>query len=700
MAKSAILSVPLLAAILGCGTPATPTVTPATGGGDVPTTASDPATVPQGNILVSLPEVGLEATALNRSVSPCDDFYEFACGGWHTKNEIPADKSRYGRFTEVDDRNEALLKKIFDGLLSEKGQQAPYRTQLAKFYRSCMDTDAIEAAGLSGIAPLLEQARGVKNRADVVAAITAFHAVGINVGFGVEPEADFKDATQNILFIDSAGLGLPDRDYYLQKDHAAKLTAYREHLVRLFGLLGNDPKTAARRAKDVITIETALARVTKTRVERRDVAALYNPHDNAALKQLTPKFDWSAYFAARGNPGIVKSSVTSPNYFKALDKMLSSTKAPAWSSYLQAHLVQDMSMSLPKAFDDEAFSLRQALTGQESQPERYKRCIDATTEAMSDSVSRPFVEQAFGGDSKDGAIAMIDNINAAFADGLAKLEWMTPETRKQAQVKLKTMSRLIGYPDKWKTYDYPVDEKNFAANALAGARLEASRQFEKAGKPTDRSEWMMPAHIVNAYYNPLANNMAFPAGILQPPFFGKDRSVAANLGGLGMVVGHEITHGFDDMGAKFGADGNMNNWWQPADEEKFVAKGQCLADQYDTFEPLPGEHVNGKLTLGENIADLGGMKLAFYAYRRMREGATARYIADGFNEDQQFFLAAGQAWCSMARDEEAKRLLVVDPHSPSKFRVNGSMRNLPEFAEAFQCEPATFMSPTDRCEVW
>jgi len=655
---------------------------------------------PDDTVQVSLEEVGLESASLDRSADACTDFYQFACGGWLAANEIPADRARWGRFGEVDDRNEAALHEILEDARAGKGGDGPVMAQLGAFYGSCMDEAGIEKAGLSGIQPLLDKIAKVKDARSLGAALIDLHNVGVGVAFGAGSEGDFADSSKNVLWVDSGGLGLPDRDYYFKEDFKTKVDAYREHLVNVFALLGRDAKKAAAAAENVLSIEQQLAEATKTGVERRDLPKLYNPHDLAGLAKLTPKIDWTAYLTGRGNADQPKVIVTTPGYFSKLDEMFVKVKPAAWQDYLTYHLVEDMSFALPKKFDDEAFAFEQKLSGVEKQRERWKRCVDATGFALNEALAQPYIDKMFPGTSKQAAIETVTSIARAFAGEIDKLDWMSAETKAAAKVKLGKISGLIGYPDSFRTYDFAVTPDNFAANTLAGTAFETRRQFLKAGKPYDKNEWLMPAYIVNAYYNPLANNTGLPAGILQPPFWGKDRGVAANLGGIGMVVGHELTHGFDDQGAQFDAEGNMKMWWQPSDFEKFKAKGQCVADQYSTFEVLPGKFVNGPLTLGENIADIGGIKMAFRAYRSVREGAPRRTVADGFTEDQQFFLAVAQAWCSKDRDEEALSRLTTDVHSPPGWRVNGSLRNTPEFAEAFQCQAGAKMAPAKRCSVW
>jgi putative endopeptidase len=359
-----------------------------------------------------------------------------------------------------------------------------------------------------------------------------------------------------------------------------------------------------------------------------------------------------------------------------------------------------MAFALPKAFDDQAFELAKLVSGVEKQKERSKRCIEATQAALGEVLGQQYVAKYFPGSSKHTASSLVDAILGVMGEEIARLDWMSEQTKAIAQQKLAKIVRMIGYPDKWRTYDFDVRRDDFAGNELRAAAFETRRVLVRTGKPVDRGEWQMNTFDVNAYYEPTANNTALPAGILQPPFFGQDRTVAANLGGIGMVIGHELTHGFDDQGSQFDGDGNLKNWWQPEDEKKFKAKGQCVVEQYATFEAMPKGFVNGQLTLGENIADLGGVKMAFKAYRALRKDAPKLYVADGFTEDQQFFLAVGQAWCSKDRPAEIQRRLTADVHAPPKFRVYGSLRNLKEFAEAFKCAPGTPMNPAKTCSVW
>jgi putative endopeptidase len=685
----------------------------ACGGTSAPSTGPTPGAGPT-VVEVSLPEVGLEATTLDRSADPCTDFYQFACGGWLAANQIPADRAVWGRFSELGDRNQEQLKTLIEA--AAKKPADPVEQKFGDYYAACVDEAAIEARGLDGAKPLLDAIAKVRDVGTLGAAVTALHQHGVSALFEVMAEADFLDSKTAILFVDTGGLGLPDRDYYLDADKAKLREAYQAHVAAVLTLTGKG-KAAATLAKDVVALETALAQITKPAAERRDPVAMYNPSSVEALAKAAPAFAWPSYFAALGNPTPGKLAVTTPAYFglaapvddtvdrkraptPTLPALLKSTKPATWQAYLTVRVIDELALALPKRFDEETFKLTAAVSGATEQRPRWKRCIDATAAAMPELIGQPYVAKYFPGTSKETAQKLIAAVADVMNAQMGALPWMTEATRAAARAKLAKLEPMIGYPDTWRVYDFAVDRGDFAASYLAANAFEVRRQYAKGGKPYDRSEWLMPPFIVNAYYNPNANNTALPAGILQPPFFGKDRSIAANLGGIGMVIGHELTHGFDDQGAQFDADGKPQGLVAGRDKTQFKERGQCLAKQYSTFEGLPGRTIDGQLTLGENIADVGGIKHAFLAYRKLRAGADKTYRAEGLTEDQQFFVAVGQAWCSKYRDEEAERRLKTDPHSPPKWRVNGALRNLPQFAEAFGCKAGAAMAPTDRCEIW
>lgn len=696
----ALLAITLaLSALPACGPAAGPPPLPA---GAAKAPPAPPA--PQGLPVVEtrLESVGLDESAIDRGANPCEDFYQFACGGWLAKAEIPGDEAYWMRsFNEIEERNEAELRRILEEA-AQAGDRDPVSKKIGAYYGACMDEPAVEAAGVKPIADLLAKARRVRDAKGVGALVTELHGRGIWALFDIAAAQDMKDATRVIAQLDQSGLGLPDRDYYLNEDDKSKALrkTYEEHVARMMRLAGAQEAAAKAAAADVLQIETELAKVSKTRVERRDPKGLYNKLDRAALAKASPDFPWDAYFQGLGRPDVKEVNVTSVRFFEGLSRLLKAAKPAAWQNYLAWHVVRSMAPALPKAFVDESFTLRAALTGQQEERPRWKRCVSATDGALGELLAQPFVKTSFPGESKPAAESMVSQISGAFAREVRALDWMDEGTKQRALAKLGAMAYLIGYPDKWRTYDFEVDPKAYAKNELASRAFDVRRELGKIDKPVDRDEWQMSPPTVNAYYDPQRNHMVFPAGILQPPFYSVKSAVAVNLGGIGMVVGHELTHGFDDEGSQFDAKGNLEDWWAKEVGAAFREKTGCVEAQYSAYEALPGLKLNGKLTLGENIADLGGLKLAFMAYREMRKGAAEQTVAGGFTEDQQFFLAHGQAWCGKMRDEALRLMVQVNPHSPPRFRVNGPLANLPEFGEAFRCAPGAPMRPARQCAVW
>ncbi|HMG51872.1 MAG TPA: M13 family metallopeptidase [Kofleriaceae bacterium] len=660
-----------------------------------PASAAPAASAP--GVKVTLADVGLEADSLDRTADPCIDFYQFACGGWIQNNPIPADLARWGRRSQLDEHNKAAIKTLLEDAAKPSAGTAAATKKLGAYYASCMDEPRIERAGTAAFAALLARTRGVKDARTWLAAVIELHKLGIYVVWDNHVAADLKNSTTNLTYLDAAGLGLPDRDYYVKLELRDKLDGYRAQVGKLLALV---PGAGALDPADVVAIETELARLTKTAVERRDVPAAYNPTDAKALGRQVKSVDWAAYWKGLGTAPSAKIIVGTPRLFAALDKLRAKFKPAQWASYFTYHLVQDLAFAMPRQLDDAAFELRKLVTGVEQQRERSKRCIERTSEALGELLGQAYVASYFPGSSKQSATRLVDALVRAMTDDIAGLDWMAGATKQIAIAKLERTVRMIGYPERWKAYDFDVKPDDFAGNALRAAAFEVRRELARAGKPVDRGEWLMNAYQVDAYYSPSANNTALPAGILQPPYFGQDRAVAANLGGIGTLIGHELTHGFDDQGAQFDGDGNLVNWWQKDDLARFSERGTCVADQYSGFEVLPRKFIQGQLTLSENIADIAGAKLAFRAYRALRKDAAKTYVADGFSEDQQFFLAAAQGWCMRERPAETERRLTVDPHAPPKFRVFGSLRNFPEFAEAFRCPAGTPMRPARTCTVW
>ena len=651
----------------------------------------------------TLAAVGLDGSALDRRANPCVDFYQFACGSWVEKTTIPSDQARWLRsFSEIRKRNESELRQILEGAAAEAPAKptSPVQ-QIGAFYRACMDQAAIDKLGAQPIAAQLKAIRRLRRRSQLQPLIEALHQERIWAFFSLEASQDFKDATLMIAQLDQAGLGLPDRDYYLRSDKKSERlrTEYRAHLRRMLALVGYAKRDLTAAAANVMRIETGLARVSKSQVERRDPQGMYNRVDREGLVKMLPALDWPRYFSALGRGEVSQISVTAPAFFAGVEQLLRREGLGTLRDYLVWRVVEANAMALAGPFEREAFSFARVLTGQKVQRERWKRCVEATDEALPELLAQPYVARRFSAASKSAVRQMVGAISAAFRARLKEIVWMDGATRARAEAKLSKMSYLIGYPDRWKDYPFPIGP-SYASNRLAARAHQLRRELAKIGKPVDPREWEMSPPTVNAYYHPLKNHMVFPAGILQPPFFDVGAALAVNLGAMGMVVAHELTHGFDDQGAQFDEGGNLKNWWSPKVAALFQAKTGCIERQYAAFAPLPGLKLNGKLTLGENIADAGGVKLAYRAFKALRSGAKTKVVADGFSEEQQFFLSVGQLWCAKQREELVRLRAATDPHSPPRFRVNGTLANLSEFATAFSCESGTPMNPKERCEVW
>ncbi len=693
-----------LAALTGCGSAAPPAAVGPTpqvsASAALSATASAAPSKPIAN--VTLASVGLDPLAIDRSQDPCTDFYQYACGNWLKTVQIPADEPAWSRsFNEIQKRNELELKRILEEA-SKAASTDPVTQKLGAFYGACMDEAGADKAGVQPIRSLLERAASVKDAKSLSAVVTELHAVGITPLFDTSPTQDADDATRWMANLDQNGLGLPDRDYYLREDEASQklLATYREHVARMLVLTGMPEKRATAAAADVVALETELAKISKTKVERRDPKAMFNRLDRAGVAKALPAFDWDGYWKGLGFPAIQSIAVTAPKFFEGLQLLLTTTKPGVWRSYLQWHVVRGTASLLSKPFVDERFRMQQALTGQPELPPRWRRCVHATDDALGDLLAQPYVKDHFPGDSKQSAETMVSAISAAMGSDLDALDWMDAETRTRAHQKLASLAYLVGYPEKWKAYDFPVAAKSYAQNALHSRNYELKRALTKVGKPVDRNEWQMTAPTVNAYYDPQRNQMVFPAGIMQPPFYGINQGLAVNTGAIGMVVGHELTHGFDDEGSQFDEKGNLASWWTASASAKFKAKISCVEQQYSAYVALPGLHVNGALTLGENIADNGGLKLAFEAYRALRSKAKEALVADGMSEDQQFFLGFAQGWCSVYRPDFERMVVQTNPHSPPRFRVRGPLTNMPQFGEAFSCKVGSPMRPKNTCSVW
>lgn len=704
-------SIAVLVFAAACGSKAPPSTNPVLPGDpgdhvvveDDQLPAGEPALAPGKPITnKSLASIGLDPDVMDRSADPCDDFYQFACGGWMKTKEIDADKPLAQRsFVEIEDRNLEYEHGILEQLRT-KASNDPVEKQLAAFYGSCMDEAAIEKAGTKPIQPLLTAISKVKDGKSLAAAVAQLHAAGFGVLFGMAPTQDSADASKVIIGLDQGGLGLPDRDYYLKDDPQSKglKTAYEGYVASMLTELGHKPAAAKREAAEVVALETELAKVSKDKVARRDPKSMYNRLEKAGVAKAAPSFDWAAYWKTTGLAKVDGVTVGAPEFFSGIEVQLKATKPEVWRNYLTTQLVSRAASSLTKKLEETQFKFYAALTGQAEMQARWKRCVTHTDGALGDLLGQLFVRDRFGGQSKTAAEQQVHAIVAAMEANLDALPWMDPATKAKAKTKLAAMTYQIGYPSKWKQYTFKLDPKAWGANSLAARAFETARLVAKIGKPVDKNDWQMTVPQVNAYYDPQLNGMVFPAGILQPPFYSVEASIPVNLGAMGMVVGHELTHGFDDQGAQYDAIGNLASWWEPETEKQFRARTQCVVDQYNKYEVIGGGTLNGANTLGENIADIGGVKLALTGYRTLRAPAPDTVVADGFTEDQQFFLGFGQAWCTKMRPDFEKLLATVDVHSPGRWRVNGALQATPEFGKAFRCKANARMAPAKMCVVW
>ena len=647
-----------------------------------------------------------DTAALDRSVNPCDDFYRFACGGWIASNPIPADQSSWGRFNELIERNLASLRAVLEA--DAAGRIDPgdrYPRKVGDFYAACMDEAGIEARGFADLRAEWGKLEGIGDVATLAAQVARLHREGVPVLFTFGSDQDFKDSTQVIGEVAQGGLTLPDRDYYLKDDPktVSIRAAYQAYLEKALSLAGVPAREAAREAKAIQDLERALAESHWTRVEMRDPDHVYHRVELSGLEKAAPRYPWRRYLADVGRPGLTRINATTPQFLQRVDALLEKTPVETWRAYLRWHLLSAMAASraLPRAFVDARFQFQsQSFTGAKELEPRWKHCVRLADHSLGEALGQAYVRRHFGGDARDRTRGLVAEIESAMGKNLGGLGWMDEATRGQARHKLERIFNKIGFPEKWRDYDaVAVDRGSFLRSLLSAQAFEVKRDLDKIGKPVDRAEWGMTPPTVNAYYNPQLNEMVFPAGILQPPFYARTAPDPVNYGGVGMVVGHELTHGFDDEGRRFDADGNLRDWWSPPVGKEFDARAQCVVRQYDGYTAVDDVKLNGKLTLGENIADLGGIKLAFAAYR---SAAGASPPVAGFTADQQFFLGVAQVWCGQRRPERARMLAVVDPHSPPEHRVNGPLSNLPEFAAAFQCPAGSRMvrPPESRCQVW
>jgi endothelin-converting enzyme/putative endopeptidase len=647
----------------------------------------------------------IDTSAIDAAVSPCQNFYRFACGRWIDANPVPADRSRWSRFDSLSDRNQDKLHNILEAAAENP---AGDRKKIGDYYASCMDEAGIEAKGLDPLRGEFDRIAALDDKAGgaLPALVAHYHEIGVSSFFTFGSGQDLHDATTVIARTDQGGLLLGDRDYYLRTDaKSVELReAYRAHIANMFRLLGDAPAAATDNAGDAMAIETALAKVSLDRVSRRDPKNLDHMFARGALVALTGHFAWDRFLTDVGAPTVERLNVGWPDFFSGFDAVIAQTSLPALKNYLRWHLVNRMAAVLPKAFVEENFAFYgHTLTGAQVLRTRWKRCVNATGFALGEDLGRAYVEENFPAATKAQTVAMIGEIEAAYEESLRTLDWMSEETRQRALVKLKGIVNKVGYPDHWRDYSaLAVVRGDALGNAVRASAFEFRRRLDKIGKPVERGEWGMTPPTVNAYYSERYNDINFPAGILQPPFYDADGDIAANYGGIGAVMGHEITHGFDDQGRHFDVNGNLTDWWTAGDAAAFEDRAACMVKEYGGFTAVDDVKVNGKLTLGENIADNGGLSLAFAALRGALERSGRRQRLDGYTTEQRFFIGYAQTWCGNATPADERRRALTDPHSPGEFRVNGVVVNEPDFAKAFSCPAGAPMAPLPQnvCRVW
>jgi len=649
------------------------------------------------------PMVSFDVNAMDKSVDPCNDFYQYACGTWIKNNPIPADQPAWGRFNELHEHNQFVLRSILEKYSPDDPKRSSNEQKIGDYYSSCMDEAGINAKGLSTLKPLLDRIDALNDKSQLPALMGYLHSNGVHALFDFGSEPDAKDSRMEIAGTDQGGLGLPDRDYYL-KDDAKSVelrNQYVGHMTKMFALLGEAPDKAAADAKTVLNLETELAKASMDRVERRDPNKVYHKMTTAQLQELSPGFTWKEYFANIDTPSFTSLDVSVPDFVQGMNQLVQTASLDDIKTYLRWHAVHSAAQLLSTPFVEENFAFfGKTLTGAKELQPRWKRCVRFTNADLGEALGQSYVAEVFPPESKAAALKMVHELEAALKADITELSWMTPETRKQALEKLAKVENKIGYPDKWREYSkLKIIRGDALGNLLRANEFEFDRQLQKIGKPVDRQEWGMTPPTVNAYYSDLENNINFPAGILQPPFYDPKIDPAVNFGAIGAVIGHELTHGFDDAGSQFDADGNLHNWWTPKDREQFDSLESCFVNEYDKFVAVDDVHERGQLELGENTADNGGLRIAHLALLDVLAN-TPEKPTDGFTPEQRFFVGWGQIWCESERPEFARLIAQTNEHALGRFRVNGVVGNMPEFQKAFSCKADAPMVRKPVCRTW
>jgi putative endopeptidase len=650
-----------------------------------------------------------DLSSIDKTADPCTDFYKYACGNWMKNNPIPSTEVRWGSFNTLSEENNYLLWKDLKAAADEP--KTPLQKKYGDFYAACMDTSLADKEGAKPIEPELATIAAFDDKKRLASLdVTLDRKFGGGTLIGVGVGQDQKDSSKQILETFQGGLSLPDRDYYLLDDE--RMVKIREqyvaHVTRMFVLLGDTQDEAAKEAADVLRIETALAKGSIARQDMRDPANIYHIMTISEAQQLTPDFDWKVYLDGLGVGQAPTLNVASPGYLKAVNGVVESEPMPALKSYMRWHVLHGAAPWLSQPFVDENFDFfNKTLSGQKEIQPRWKRCTRLTDRALGEAVGQDWVNQNFPPSSKENMEKLVAALRVALEQDIQQLPWMSEATKKQAELKLAAFRQKIGYPSHWRDYSkLEVSRTNFVLDLENSSKFEQDRDLKKLGKPVDETEWGMTPPTVNAYYNPPMNDINFPAGILQPPFYDPTKDAAVNFGGIGVVIGHEMTHGFDDEGSKYGPTGNVAPWFTPEDEKKFNERTQCISDEYGNFEAAPGQKQNGKLTLGENTADNGGIRIAFQALQATlaKQGITdldgKQDIVDGYTPAQRFFIAFGQVWCENKTEQAARIAAKTDPHSAGRFRTDGTVQNFDEFGKAFGCKVGQPMMPEKSCRVW
>ncbi len=645
-------------------------------------------------------------STIDKAADPCTDFYAYSCGNWMKTQQIPADQSSWGTFPELAERNRDILRRILEKAAADDPKRNAIDQKIGDYYASCMDEKTVNAKGLEPLKPELDRIAAVQDKQGLIDAIARVHLIGPNPLFNFYTQPDLHNADLVIAYIDQGGLTLPDRDYYIKDDaHMREIRSHlTEYATQLFTLAGQSPEQAAESAKTVLRIETELAKAAMDRTARRDPKTRDHKMSRDEAAQLASNFYLTRYFADMKTPGFSELNVSNPDFFKQVNGLLDTEPLDGWKTYVSWHLLDGNAPWLSQPFVEANFKMQQALTGQSEIKARWKRCVAAVDDELGEALGQRYVEQTFGAEGKQRMLKMVDALEKSLSEDIQNLPWMSEETKKQAHTKLQAIRNKIGYPDVWRDYSsVKIVRGDLLGNFIRANEFEAKRNIDKIGKPPDRKEWGMTPPTVNAYYSPPRNEIVFPAGILQPPFFDKNADDATNFGGIGVVIGHELTHGFDDQGRKYDPQGNLRDWWTAEDGQKFEERASCVANEYSGFTAIDDLKLNGRLTLGENTADNGGARIALMALHHFiaddKTGQAGKTI-DGYTPEQRFYLGYGRIWCELRRPEYARAQVTTNPHSPGKWRVDGVVENMPEFQRAWSCKAGQPMVSDHACRVW